>query len=124
ENYLHMLQTDKLFWKSLLVTTYYSLTSIPLTLVTAFAVAVLLNRKVMGISFFRTVLYLPSVAPSVAVAMLWLWLFNPDFGLLNYLLQLVGLPKLFWIHDEVQVIPSFVLMNIWRMGGPMVIFLA
>jgi multiple sugar transport system permease protein len=84
----------------------------------------LLNHKVIGISFFRTMLYLPSVAPSVAVAMLWLWLFNPDFGLLNYLLGAVGLPKLLWIHDETQVIPSFVLMSIWRLGGPMIIFLA
>ena len=124
ENYLRMVRVDKLFSKSLLVTIYYSLVSIPLTLVFAFAIAFLLNRKVIGISLFRTLLYLPSVAPSVAIAMLWLWLFNPDFGLLNYLLGIVGLPKLLWIHDEVQVIPSFVLMNIWRMGGPMVIFLA
>ena len=124
DNYIRMFRADKLFWKSLLVTTYYSLMSIPLTLLFAFAIAVLLNRKVIGMSLFRTLLYLPSVAPSVAVAMLWLWLFNPDFGLLNYLLGVIGVPKLLWIHDEVQVIPSFVLMNIWRMGGPMVIFLA
>ena len=124
ENYVRMAQSDKLFWKSLPVTTYYSLTSIPLTLFFAFAIAVLLNQRVIGISFFRTLLYLPSVAPTVAVAMLWLWLFNPDFGLLNYLLRVIGLPKLLWIHDETQVIPSFVLMSIWRIGGPMVIFLA
>lgn len=76
ENYVRMARGDRLFSKSLLVTMYYSLTSIPLTLVFAFAIAFLLNKKVIGISLFRTLLYLPSVAPSVAVAMLWLWLFD------------------------------------------------
>ena len=124
ENYIRMARTDRLFLKSLLVTTYFSLTSIPLTLIVAFAIAILLNQKVIALPIFRTLLYLPYIAPSIPVAILWLWLFNPDFGLLNYFLTMFGLPKLLWLRDGVQVIPSFILMSIWRMGGPMIVFLA
>jgi len=124
QNYARMLSSDKLFPKSLLATTYFSFTSVPLTILVSFAVAVLLNQRIVGVAAFRTLLYLPSIVPSVASAMLWLWLFNPNFGLLNYLLSIVGLPKLLWLRDEVQVIPSLVLMSIWRMGGSMVIFIA
>ena len=86
-----MFTVDKLFPKSLWVTTYYSLGSIPLQLIVAFIVAILLNQAIRGLSIFRTLFYLPYITPAVAAAMLWLWLFNPDFGLLNYILSLVYL---------------------------------
>ncbi len=123
-NYIQLFGRDKLFKKSLGVTTYYALGSIPLVIIAAFIVAMLLNQKVRGQSIFRTVYYLPSVVPAVAGAVLWLWLFNPDFGLLNHILSIFGLPPLMWIYDEVQVVPSFIVMSIWAMGGTMLIFLA
>lgn len=123
-NYIQMLGRDNLFKKSLGVTTYYAFGSIPLVIIAAFIVAMLLNQKVRGQSIFRTIYYLPSVVPAVAGAVLWLWLFNPNFGLLNYILSIFGLPELMWIYDETQVIPSFIVMSIWAMGGTMLIFLA
>lgn len=123
-NYIQMFGRDYLFKKSLGVTTYYAFGSIPLVIVAAFIVAMLLNQKVRGQSIFRTMYYLPSVVPTVASALLWLWLFNPNFGLLNYILSMFGLPQLMWIYDETQVVPSFIIMSIWAMGGTMLIFLA
>lgn len=123
-NYVQLFGSDNLFRKSLGVTTYYALGSIPLVIIAAFIVAMLLNQKVRGQSIFRTVYYLPSVVPAVAGAVLWLWLFNPNFGLLNYILSIFGLPPLMWIYDEIQVVPSFIVMSIWAMGGTMLIFLA
>jgi len=123
-NYIQMFGKDYLFRKSLGVTTYYAFGSIPLVIMAAFVVAMLLNQKVRGQSIFRTMYYLPSVVPTVASALLWLWLFNPNFGLLNYILSMFGLPQLMWIYDETQVVPSFIIMSIWAMGGTMLIFLA
>ena len=123
-NYIQMFGKDYLFRKSLGVTTYYAFGSIPLVIIAAFIVAMLLNQKVRGQSIFRTMYYLPSVVPTVASALLWLWLFNPNFGLLNYILSMFGLPQLMWIYDETQVVPSFIIMSIWAMGGTMLIFLA
>ncbi len=123
-NYIQLFGRDYLFKKSLGVTTYYAFGSIPLVIIAAFIVAMLLNQKVRGQSIFRTMYYLPSVVPTVASALLWLWLFNPNFGLLNYILSMFGLPQLMWIYDETQVVPSFIIMSIWAMGGTMLIFLA
>lgn len=123
-NYIQLFGRDYLFKKSLGVTTYYAFGSIPLVIMAAFIVAMLLNQKVRGQSIFRTMYYLPSVVPTVASALLWLWLFNPNFGLLNYILSMFGLPQLMWIYDETQVVPSFIIMSIWAMGGTMLIFLA
>lgn len=123
-NYRKLLIEDPLFKKSLGVTLYYSVGSVPLVLAIAFIVALLLNQKVRGLSFFRTAFYLPSIVPAVASAMIWIWLFNPDFGLLNQFLGILNLPKLQWIYSETQVIPSLILMSIWGMGGSMIIFLA
>ena len=123
-NYIQMFGRDYLFKKSLGVTTYYAFGSIPLVIIAAFIVAMLLNQKVRGQSIFRTIYYLPSIVPAVAGALLWLWLFNPNFGLLNYILSVFGLPRLMWIYDETQVVPSFIVMSIWAMGGTMLIFLA
>jgi multiple sugar transport system permease protein len=115
---------DDLFYKSSGVTIYFSLLSVPLSIVFAFALALLLNQHIQGVSIFRTIFYLPSLVPIFASSMLWLWLFNPDFGLLNAVLKAVGLPGLQWIYDENQVIPSLVIMSLWGVGPMMIIFLA
>lgn len=124
ENYVTLLRKDPLFWKSLYVTGYYTFLSVPLVIVTALLVAQLLNQKVRGLAIFRTIFYLPTVVPAVASSILWLWLFNPDFGLFNSFLDLFGHPGFLWIYDERQVIPSLALMSVWGMGNTMVIFLA
>lgn len=124
ENYVTLLRKDPLFWKSLYVTGYYTFLSVPLVIVTALLVAQLLNQKVRGLAIFRTIFYLPTVVPAVASSILWLWLFNPDFGLFTSFLDLFGHPGFLWIYDERQVIPSLALMSVWGMGNTMVIFLA
>lgn len=122
-NYFGLLKDD-LFWKSLKVTLYYTIGSVPLGIIVAFLLAILLNQEVRGKAIFRTIFYLPSIVPGVASSMLWLWLFNPDFGLFNALLNALGLPKLQWIYDDKTVIPSLIIMSVWGIGGTMIIFLA
>jgi len=123
-NFKRMFVEDFIFKKSIYATVYYSVGSVIASIIFAFIIALLLNQKVKGLPLFRTIFYLPSITPAIASAMLWIWLFNPDFGLLNQILQRFGLPRLLWIYDEKQVIPSLIFMSIWGMGGMMVIFLA
>ena len=115
---------DHLFWKSLNVTTYYTLGVVPLTLLVGFAVAILVNQGVRGRSAWRTIYYLPTLVPAVASSVLWIWIFNPDFGLLNSLLRQGGLPTSTWIYGERSAVPSLILMSTWGFGNTMVIFLA
>lgn len=123
-NYRHMFGHDPLFTKSLTVTLYYTLGSVPLVLIVGFAAAMLLNQKARGRSIFRTIYYLPTLVPSVASAVLWIWLFNPDQGLLNSLLHDAGLPGSKWIYDQSTAVPSLILMTTWGFGNTAVIFLA
>lgn len=115
---------DKLFLQALKVTTNYTIISVPLGLVMSFMLALLMNTKVRGISFFRTVYYLPSIVPAVANAVLWVWILNTEFGLLNVLLRLIGLPKIRWLQEPQWAMPALILMSLWGLGGSMVIYLA
>lgn len=124
DNYVKAFSKDPLFTKSLLVTAYYTVGSVPLSLFFGFFIALLLNQKVKGLSIFRTIYYLPVIVPSIANAMLWLWMFNPEFGLFNTVLRLFGLPGLQWIYDSGTAIPSLIIMSTWGMGNAVVIFLA
>jgi len=115
---------DELFFKSFQVTTVYTLLSVPLGLIGGLAVAWLMNQKLRGIAIFRTFLYLPSVIAGVAVALLWQWIFNPNYGLINAMLALIGIHGPNWIYAEDWVIPSYVIMSLWNVGAPMIIYLA
>ncbi len=115
---------DSVFWISVYNTVYFALFSIPLGLFTALMIAVLLNQKVVGRSVFRTVYFLPSIVPLVGVAMIWLWIFNGDLGLINYVISLFGLQGPGWLTDEQWVKPTLVLSGVWQVGGTIVIFLA
>ena len=122
-NYVTMFQ-EPLFWQSLKVTFYFTLVSVPLFQVAALAVALLMNVKVRGISVFRTIYYLPSIVPVVANAMLWAWILNSDFGLLNAVLRYFGLPKVLWLQDPTWAMPALITMSLWGIGGAMLIYLA
>ena len=124
DNFQQILTGDRLFRKSLAVTSYYALGSVPLRLLAAFALAVLLNQKIRGLPVFRTIFYLPSIVPLIASSVLWIWLFNPDFGLLNAILVPLGVPRLQWIYGSTTVIPALILMSMWDIGPMMIIFLA
>jgi multiple sugar transport system permease protein len=115
---------DKLFWQALKVTAIYTVISVPLSMVLAFALALLMNTKVQGITVFRTIYYLPSIVPAVANSVLWAWILNSEFGLLNVLLRAVGLPKVLWLQKPEWALPALILMSLWGLGGSMVTYLA
>jgi multiple sugar transport system permease protein len=115
---------DKLFYKSLWATLYYTAFHVPLTLILAFLVAMLLNTKTRGIAIFRTLYYLPSIVPAVANSVLWIWIFNSEFGLLNLFLRNLGFNKVMWLQDPNTAMPALILMSLWSMGGTMIIYLA
>jgi len=124
DNYVRMFTDDELVWQSLRVTLLYSLGSVPLTLLFSFTIALLMNQRIRGIRVFRTIYYLPAVISGVPVALLWIWILNPDFGLLNNALHAIGIIGPKWLFSTTWVVPSFVLMSLWGVGVPMVTFLA
>jgi len=115
---------DSLFVQSLKVTAYYAFLSVSVGIVLSLAIALLLNQRLLFRGVFRTILYIPTVVSGVVVALLWQWILNPTFGIVNYILSLVGLPQPLWFQDEAWVIPAFVAMSVWALGGQMIIFLA
>ena len=115
---------DPLFSKSLANTAYYTFGSVPLITFVGLLVAILMNQKVPGIAVFRTIYYLPAVVPVVAAAMLFRWVFDPNFGMLNQTLKLFGIIGPQWIYSMQWVIPSFIIMSLWGVGGYMIIYLA
>jgi multiple sugar transport system permease protein len=126
-NYERLLSTDvtlSLFWKSLYNTAYYVFLSIPLTMIVGFVIALLLNQNIRGQSVYRILYYLPSVIPGIASALLWLWLFNPEFGVINWLLSLVGIAGPRWLYDTETAKLALVIMSLWTAGGNMLVFLA
>lgn len=123
QNYTAMAH-DALFWQSLKVTTIYVVGGVPLGLLTALLLAMLLNQNVRGLSVFRTIFYLPSVVTGVAVSVVFMWVFNPQFGLINDALSYVGITGPGWITSPTWALPSLILMSLWSVGGTMLIFLA
>jgi multiple sugar transport system permease protein len=122
-NYITAFTDDELFWQALKVTGYYTGATVPLNLVAGFLVAVLMNQKVKGISLYRTLWYMPAIVPAVASAVLWQWIFNPDFGLMNLLLGKIGIVGPRWFIKPNTAIPALVIMSLWGMGGGMLIYL-
>jgi multiple sugar transport system permease protein len=123
-NYRTLLHDDPLFWKSLFVTFHFALLSVPIGIVAGVGLALLLNLNVRGISIYRTLFFLPSIAPTVANAMVFLWLLNPEIGLINGMLKVVGIEGPAWLESTTWAPRSLVLMSLWGIGGSMVIYLA
>jgi len=124
DNYIKLLAGDPKFWHSLGVTVTYAVVAIPLGLVFGFAVAYLLNLKVPGVPFWRTVFYMPAVMPAVASALLWGMIFNPRYGILNWFLSLVGIHGPGWLSSRDWALPALIVMSLWSVGGGMIIYLA
>lgn len=122
-NYADMM-TDEVFWKALKNTAFFAGLSLPLCLVVSLLLAVLLNNKVWFRPAFRTFFYVPSLVPMIATAMIWLWILNGGYGLLNYALSLIGIQGPNWLSDQHWTKPALVLTSIWGVGGSMVIYLA
>lgn len=124
QNFKTMLFSDYRFWHSLKVTLTFAAFAIPLGLVFGLLLALLLNAKVPGIAIWRTVYYTPSVVSGVAVAILWAYLFNPQYGVFNWLLSLVGVKGPGWLSSPQWALPALILMSLWGVGGGMIIYLA
>lgn len=124
---------DPLFYKSVFNTIYYTVFAVPLGLVLALGLAMLVNHRLRGINFFRTAFFLPNVVAGIAMLLLWKWLFDPNFGLINLFLdwtglmaalEWIGLGRPQWISSRTGAMPGLVFMSIWGLGGSMMIFLA
>ena len=123
QNYVNLF-ADDLFWKSLANTLYMVGIGVPLILLLSFTCAILLNLKVRGQSFYRVVYFLPSIVPTVAGTILWLWLLNPQVGLVNTILAKVGINGPNWMHDPNWSKPGLILLGLWGMGGTIMIYLS
>jgi len=123
-NYRILFAEDPLFWESLYNTLYFVFFSVPLSTVAGVLMAVLLNQKVRGIGIWRTIFYLPSVVSIIVVSLLWQWIFDPSFGLINSALAQIGIEGPGWLQDRTWSKPSLILMSLWGVGGGMIIYLA
>lgn len=127
ENYINLFFNDPLFWYSLYNTLFFTFLSVPIGLGIAIVLAVLLNQKVKGLAVFRAIFFVPTIVPIVASSVLWLWLLNPDYGLVNMAIRAVSFGMLNgpgWLADPAWSKPALILMSFWSVGGAMVIFLA
>lgn len=122
-NFVKMVHTP-LFWQSLRNTLFMVALDLPLGLLASLAAAVLLNQKLRGINIFRTIFYLPALIPAIANVLLWVWIFDKDSGILNVFLKLIGLAPQPWLTDPSWAKPSLIIMNLWGLGGAMLIYLA
>jgi len=122
-NYARML-TDEVFHKTLINTLIYAGASIPLSTALALGIAALLNRKMRMGGFFQAAVFVPTLVPMVAAAMVWMWLFNGEYGLINRLLGVVGVRGPNWLLDRHWAMPALIIMSLWGVGQAVVLYLA
>jgi multiple sugar transport system permease protein len=123
-NYLDLFRKDLLFGTALLNTAYYAVVSVPLRVGIALTLALLLCQGLSGTKFFRTIYYLPSVTTAVAISMVWVWIFDPNYGVMNGLLELVGIKGPRWLGSPDWAMPSLILVSCMYIGQMMVVFIA
>ena len=115
---------DEVFWVSIYNTLFYTVFAIPLHIATALITALLMNIRSRFVGIYRSLFYLPCIVSPVAIALIWMWMLYPDFGLVNLGLRSVGLPALKWLYDATLSKPIIIAINTWQFGSTMVIFLA
>jgi multiple sugar transport system permease protein len=123
-NFENLLLHDDLFWIATRNTFFYSFGAVVLGTSGALFVAILLNQKLPGTTMLRVVYYMPSIASGVAISILWIWLFNPQVGLVNYLLGLVGIEGPLWLASQRWALPALIIKSAWGIGANMIIILA
>lgn len=124
DNYTSLFN-DPVFWKSLRVTFLYAFITLPLSVIVGITIAVVLNQKIIGISFYRTCYYLPSIIPLVASSIVWLWIFRGDEGgLLNGFLRTFGINGPLWFSDPKWALVALIVMSLWSIGNSVLIYLA
>ncbi|MGA9400122.1 carbohydrate ABC transporter permease [Haladaptatus sp.] len=124
DNYVRLVQ-DPIFWDALINTAGYSLALLVFDVPIALGLALLLNMNLRGTKFYSAAIFLPVVTSWVVVSLIWSWIYNPQYGLLNTMLGTIGLPQLSWLQSSKTALASIALMSIWKhIGFNMVIFLA
>jgi len=124
KNYIYMFTKDPSFIPSLQATILFAILSVPSSLILGLLLAVMLNRALPGVRLFRTILYLPAVLPSIATLTLWKFIYNPQVGLANQVLEFLHLPTSTWLGSYQMALPSIVIVGLWGVGATMIIFLA
>lgn len=124
ENYHHMI-TNPEFWQVLKNTAIYTFATVPLSIALALAVAFFLNKKIIGKKLLRTAYFTPVIVSAVAAAVIWRWIYDPSFGLLNYALGFIGIAPINWINDATAAMAALIIMGVWKsLGFNMVLYLA
>ncbi len=125
DNYIELLTEDPLFWITIKNTGYYVLGTVPTGTVLALLLAIALNQKIRFVAVFRTIYFLPVVSSVVAISVLWLWLYQSDFGIVNELLRFLGFRGVRWLSSVTWAMPAIIIMSIWHgLGYNIVIFIA
>src|SRR5205814_8270156 len=123
ENYRELLR-DQWFWNALSVTGRYALMALPAGMCVSLGLAILLNQPIRSQAIYRTIIFLPSLVPVAASAMIWFWLFNTRLGLVNYALGFLGVPPVGWLTNPAVALPALAFMSLWGVGHTVVIYLA
>ena len=124
DNFARVFQ-DLLFWRAIGNILLYTLMAVPLNVILALVFASLVNSKIRGVKLFRVLFYLPSITSTVAASIVWLWLMNPAYGLLNNILTSIGLPAATWLTHSSTALVSVTIITVWQgVGGNMIIFVA
>ncbi|UCH65574.1 MAG: sugar ABC transporter permease, partial [Ignavibacterium sp.] len=124
-NYSDLLFNDNYFWVSIWNTLFFMVIRVPLVIVGSLLLAVLVNNAIKGVKIFRTIYFIPSIITGVILSSLWLWMLNPQYGLINSILAYIGIDGPLWLGDPNWSKPSLILMSIWSIGGGrMLVFLA
>lgn len=124
QNYQAIFTRDPAFIQAVKVTFKYTVIYLPLSTISALLVAIALDVKVKGVGIFRTLFYLPYVAPAIAATLVWVWVLNSRYGLVNTLLGMVGIEGPNWFKDPKTALYGIVMISLWGLGGSAVIYLA
>ena len=124
ENLKYAFTDDPLFIKAFINTLKYVVMFVPSSIILAFFVALLLSKKVKGLGFFRTAFYIPYITSGVAVTILWGWIYQKDYGIINYVLSLFGIKGVNWLGDKNIAMLSIVILSLWTIGNNIIIMLA
>lgn len=124
KQFVYMFTKDPAFWPSIKATVLYVILFVPSSLAIGLLLAVLLNRTMPGVKIFRTILYLPTILPSVATLTLWRFIYQPEYGLANTILNALHLPTSLWLGSEAMALPAIIIVDLWGVGSTMIIFLA
>jgi multiple sugar transport system permease protein len=125
QNYNELLTSDPYFWKSTGNTLIYTVLRVPLNIIGSLLLAMMVNRSLRGITVFRTLYFFPSLVAGVSISVIWMWMFNPQYGLINSFLRRIGIEGPLWLGSAAWSKPSLVLMTLWGIGGGrMILYLA